>query len=165
MVKKLLFLMVVLFGTMVSAQTIAPPCKEVPALNKQILETLKPYIGKKIGRGECWDAAELALNTVKADWDGVYAYGRVIDIKKECIQPGDILQMENVELEVVTEEGGYSESFPHHTAIVYSVKPNGELELIHQNTGQFGQKMGVTPFNLAHKTKGTLTFYRPVAKK
>lgn len=167
MVKKLLFLLLLICGTSVSAQTqtIAQPCKEIPALNKQILETLKPYIGKKIGRGECWDAAELALNTVKADWDGMYAYGRIIDISKECIQPGDILQMENVELKVISEEGGYSESFPHHTAIVYAVNGAGDLELIHQNTGQFGRKMGVTPFNLAHKTKGTLTFYRPVAMK
>lgn len=163
--KKWLFLVFLTIGITVSAQTIAPPCKEVPALNKQILETLKPYIGKKIGRGECWDAAELALNTVQADWDGMYAYGRVIDISKECIQPGDILQMENVYLEVITDEGGYTESFPHHTAIVYSVKPNGELELIHQNTGQYGQRMGVTAFNIANKKKGTLTFYRPVAKK
>lgn len=147
------------------SQTVAQPCKEIPALNKQILSTLKPYIGKKIARGECWDAAELALNAVKAEWDGVYGFGRIIDISKECIQPGDIVQMENVYLEVKTETGGYSESFPHHTAIVYAVKGAGELELLHQNTGYFNGKMGVTSFNLKDKTKGTLTFYRPVAKE
>lgn len=163
--KKLIFMVVFGLSTSVSAQTIAPPCKEVPALNKEILATLKPYMGKKIERGECWDAAELALNAVKAEWDGMYAFGRKIDISKECIQPGDIVQMENVYMEVKTENGGYSESFPHHTAIVYSVKAGGELELLHQNTGYFNGKMGVTSFNLKNKTKGTLTFYRPVAKE
>lgn len=147
-----------------SAQEFAAPCKDVPALNQAILDALKPYIGKKIGRGECWDAAELALNKVNADWDGLYVFGRVIDIEKECIQPGDIVQFDKVEMEVKTENGGYSESFYQHTAIVYKVNGPGDLQLIHQNTGQFGRKMGVTDFNLANKTKGNMTFYRPVKK-
>jgi hypothetical protein len=148
----------------VSAQDFAAPCKEVPALNQAILDALKPYIGKKIGRGECWDAAELGLNKVNADWDGLYVFGRVIDVEKECIQPGDIVQFDKVEMEVKTENGSYSESFYQHTAIVYKVNGAGDLQLIHQNTGQFGRKMGVTDFNLANKTKGNMTFYRPVKK-
>jgi hypothetical protein len=147
-----------------SAQQFAAPCKEVPALNQAIVDVLKPYIGKKIARGECWDAAELALNKVNAEWDGLHVFGRAIDITKECIQPGDIVQFEEVEMEVKTENGGYSESFYHHTAIVYTVKGPGDLQFIHQNTGQFGRKMGVTDFNLANKTKGTMTFYRPMKK-
>lgn len=148
----------------VNAQEFAAPCKEVPALNQAIVDALKPFIGKKIARGECWDAAEMALNKVNADWDGLYVFGREIDIAKECIQPGDIVQFDKVEMEVKTENGSYSESFYQHTAIVYKVNGAGDLQLIHQNTGQFGRKMGVTDFNLANKTKGTMTFYRPVKK-
>ena len=148
----------------VNAQEFAAPCKEVPVLNQAIVDALKPFIGKKIARGECWDAAEMALNKVNADWDGLYVFGREIDITKECIQPGDIVQFDKVEMEVKTENGSYSESFYQHTAIVYKVNGAGDLQLIHQNTGQFGRKMGVTDFNLANKTKGTMTFYRPVKK-
>ena len=150
--------------SVVSAQEFAAPCKDVPALNQAIVDALKPFIGKKIARGECWDAAEMALNKVNADWDGLYVFGREIDITKECIQPGDIVQFDKVEMEVKTENGSYSESFYQHTAIVYKVNGAGDLQLIHQNTGQFGRKMGVTDFNLANKTKGTMTFYRPVKK-
>ena len=155
------FILLISFGA--QAQY-ADPCKEIPSLNQAILDVLKPYMGKKIGRGECWDAAELALNKVGAEWDGLYVFGREIDVKTECIQPGDIVQFENVQLEVKTENGGYSESFGHHTAIVYKVNGPGAIELIHQNTGQYGRKMGVTTLNLAHKTKGTITFFRPVKK-
>lgn len=142
----------------------AEPCAEIPELNQSILNVLKPYLGKKILRGECWDAAKLALNEVGAEWDGLYNFGRKIDLKKECIQPGDIVQFEKAELTVVLENGSYSESFYHHTAIVYSVKSAGELQILHQNTGQFGKKMGVTELNLATITKGTFTIYRPVGK-
>jgi hypothetical protein len=139
----------------------AQPCAEVPELNKAILDVLRPYIGKKIARGECWDAAQLALNTVGAKWDGLYDYGREINIKTECIQPGDIIQLENVKVEVIENGGGYTETFGHHTAIVYKVNGPGDLELLHQNTGQFGRKMGVTTFNLKNKKSGTMTFFRP----
>jgi len=159
-----LFLSLILLISFGASAQYAEPCKEIPTLNKAILAVLKPYMGKKIGRGECWDAAELALNKVGAEWDGLYAFGKEIDVATECIQPGDIVQFEKVKLEVKTEHGGYSESFDHHTAIVYKVNGPGDIELLHQNTGQFGKKMGVTTLNLAHKTTGTITFFRPVKK-
>jgi hypothetical protein len=141
----------------------AEPCKEVPALNQQIIDLLTPFLGKKIDRGECWDAAKLALNSVGAEWDGLYAFGRVVNVKTECIQPGDIVQFEQVFIEVREGNSGYTETFEHHTAIVYKVNGPGNVELIHQNTGQFGRKMGITTLNLAHIKKGTITFFRPVA--
>jgi len=142
----------------------AEPCTEIPPLNQEVLNVLEPYMGRKLDRGECWDAAKLALNKVKADWDGLYAFGRVIDPKKECIQPGDIVQFEKAEFKIETENGSYSETFGHHTAIVYKVNGPGDLQLLHQNTGQNGKKMGVTSLNLKFKTKGKITIYRPVPK-
>jgi hypothetical protein len=142
----------------------AEPCKEVPALNKAVVEAVKPYLGKQLDRGECWDAAKLALNAVGAEWDGLYNYGRKIDVKTECIQPGDIVQFEGVKIEVREGNSGYYEVFEHHTAIVYAVKGPGDVELIHQNTGQFGRKMGVSGLKLSTVKKGEITFYRPVKK-
>jgi hypothetical protein len=160
--KHLLFL--VTFVTFAASPQYAEPCKEVPALNKAVVETVKPYLGKKLDRGECWDAAKLALNTVGAEWDGLYNYGRKIDVKTECIQPGDIVQFEGVKIEVREGNSGYYEVFEHHTAIVYEVNGPGDVELIHQNTGQFGKKMGVSNLKLATVKKGEITFYRPVKK-
>lgn len=139
------------------------PCGEAPELNKQIIRILTPYNGKKIGRGECWDAAQLALDKSGAHWDGEYGYGKIIDTAKECVYPGDIVQFENVRLEFQSETGGFVETFGHHTAIVYKVNGPGDYQLFHQNTGQYGRKMGITDLNTRYITKGTLTFYRPVS--
>jgi hypothetical protein len=161
--KFLLSLFVLLqFGAHAQTARYAEPCTgDIPALNQGILDVLKPYIGKKIGRGECWDAAQLALNAVGAKWDGLYVFGRVVNVRTECIQPGDIVQFEKAEFEVKTENGSMSEQLDHHTAIVYKVNGPGDLELLHQNTGQYGRKMGVTQLNLANKKRGTVTVYRP----
>src|SRR5690242_6004293 len=35
-------------------------CDSIPALNSEILKVLKPYMGQKILRGECWDVLSLA---------------------------------------------------------------------------------------------------------
>ena len=161
--KLLAFLTFSLLSLSLAAQ-FAAPCSEVPAINQQILDVLKPYIGKKIDRGECWDAAKLALDKVNADWDGLYKFGRVIDTKKECIQPGDIVQFEKAEFKIEVENGYTSESFAHHTAIVYAVNGPGELQLMHQNTGYAGKKMAVSSLNLNYRTKGKVTIYRPVPR-
>lgn len=159
------FITVVVFFllTTIAHGQFATPCTETPELNQQILQVLNPYVGKKIGRGECWDAAKLALETVGAEWDGLYVFGRAIDVKKECIQPGDIIQFEKVEVRTEFPDGRITvETFGHHTSIVYSVKPGGNLELLHQNTGYTGRKMGITALNLAGITKGKYIVYRPV---
>jgi len=161
--KSFLILPFLLLSIALKAQY-AAPCAEVPELNQQIVKVLKPYIGKKISRGECWDAAKLALDAVGAKWDGLYEFGRVVNVKTECIQPGDILQFENAVFKTTDATGTMVEQFPHHTAIVSLVKGPGELEIMHQNTGQSGKKMTVSSLNLKDLTKGKVTVYRPVAK-
>lgn len=143
----------------------AASCAEIPALNQEILKVLKPYKGKKIDRGECWDAAKLALDAVDAEWNGLYVFGREIDPKKECIQPGDIIQFEKVKVEIRTDDMITEEEYSHHTAIVYSVKSPGSLELFHQNTGYTGRKMGITAFDLKNVKKGSVKIFRPVPKE
>lgn len=137
-------------------------CDSTSALNQEILKVVKPYIGKKVDRGECWDLANLALNQVNATWDGLLNYGKKVDWKKDCIQPGDILQFEKVELKgMVDGNMEYTETFYHHTAIVYTVHDDGTVELIHQNTGQYGKKVGITTMNFNDLKKGTIQAYRP----
>ena len=161
--KYLFFIATFCFGIVTKAQY-ASDCGKIPELNKEIPQVLKPYNGKKISRGECWDAAKLALDKLNAEWDGLYVFGREIDPKKECVQPGDIVQFENVEVEIRSEKMIAREQYPHHTAIVYTVKSPGNFELFHQNTGYTGRKMGITDLDLRNIKKGTLKIYRPVPK-
>lgn len=138
-------------------------CDSTNTLNSEILKVVEPYIGKKIDRGECWDLANFALTEVGATWDGLLDYGTEYDYSKQCMQPGDILQFEKVEMKGEDENGnGYMETFYHHTAIVYSVGENGEVQLMHQNTGQFGKKVGISTLYFADMKKGKIQAYRPV---
>ncbi len=163
MIRFPLLLLFILAVQSVSLAQYASPCNEIPELNAAILKSLKPFIGKKLDRGECWDVAFYSLNKVGAKWDGLYDFGRKIDTKNECIQPGDIVQFENVKVEAKFEgKPKYTEFFAHHTAVVFAVTSAGVIELLHQNTGQFGKKMGVSPLKLSEITKGEITFFRPI---
>jgi len=144
------------------ARQLPVACDSTGSLNSEILKVVKPCIGKKIDRGECWDLAKFALDKVNASWDGFMDFGKEFDWKKECLQPGDILQFEGVVFEGKNEAYKYSESFYHHTAIVYSIGENGEVELIHQNTGQYGKKVGVSTIYFKDLKKGKIQAYRPV---
>jgi hypothetical protein len=53
-------------------------CDSIPSINKQIIVFVKNNIGKKVGRGECWDLANEGLNFVSAKWDGEYNFGKEI---------------------------------------------------------------------------------------
>jgi hypothetical protein len=137
-------------------------CKENSEINSAIIRVVQPTIGKKIERGECWDLVQYALNNAKASWDGLNDFGQEYDPKKACVQPGDVIRFEKVQLEWKDEKGnGYTEQFGHHYAIVYAVSADGVLTLIHQNTGQHGRKVGLTTMDLRHMTKGKLIFFRP----
>ena len=138
-------------------------CDSVPELNQQIVALADKKLRKKVDRGECWDLAKYVLDETNAEWDDYEVYGKLINRKKECIIPGDIIQFENIKLQ--WEEGGakYYETMKHHTAIVYEVVSQDELILIHQNTGQHGKKVGTTTFRLYAIKKGKLLIYRPVA--
>ena len=145
------------------AKQLPVPCDSTSALNQEILDAVKPYVGKKVDRGECWDLAKLALDKTGAKWDGYMDFGKKIDWKKDCLQPGDILQFEKVEFSGTDKDKNkYTESFYHHTALVYAVHDDGTIELIHQNAGQSGKKVGVSPLNFADMKKGTIQAYRPV---
>src|SRR4051812_31109665 len=71
-------------------------CDKIPELNQQMLDFVKSQMNKKVGRGECWDLAAQGLNKIGANWDKDYGFGKEIDIKKECVFPGDIFQFEGV---------------------------------------------------------------------
>lgn len=136
-------------------------CDSVPALNSEILKVLKPYMGQKILRGECWDVLSLALNETHAEWNGYDVFGTSYDYKKECISPGDIIAFKGVKFGGVQNGQKYFEEMEKHFAVVKEVKANGELMLWHQNTGRFGRKLGESSIFIGDLKKGKLEFFRP----
>ncbi|MEO6305714.1 MAG: hypothetical protein ABIP51_21365 [Bacteroidia bacterium] len=137
-------------------------CDSTPVLNKQIIAFVKTKIGKKVGKGECWDVAAEALNSTGAKWDGSYVFGKEVNYKKDCVFPGDIMQFEGITLKYDMDGKHYMEKMAHHTAIVYEVKGREEFVLADQNTGRSGKKVGLSPFNFVDITKGKFKIFRPV---
>lgn len=136
-------------------------CDAVPALNQEIVSYVKTTIGKKVGRGECWDLAQEALNKVNAKWDGGYGFGRKVNPKNECVFPGDIIQFSNVTVTYQKDRSYFMEKMEKHTAIIYEVRSPEDLVLADQNTGMSGRKVGVHDLGIKNITTGTYTIFRP----
>ena len=139
----------------------------LPKLNQKVVHFANARKGKKVGNGECWTLADQALKSAGAkrpgrDDLGNYAFGRRLG-SKETLRPGDILQFEKAEFVHRGENRWSRQSFPHHTAIVYRVS-GSKLTLLHQNVN--GKRtVQMTTLDLSERTKGTVTGYRPQARK
>jgi hypothetical protein len=160
--KFILFLLASFFVKNISAQS------TIPEANATIIKYIESVIGKKVDRGECWDLANQALKLVKADWDGEFKYGKLLDPKKDTIYPGDIIQFKNVVIEEVEENGNETlttkQKMAQHTAIVYKVNGQGDFMIAHQNTSFSGRKVGVSRLVLKYVKRGQIYIYRPVTK-
>lgn len=135
----------------------------LPVLNQRIVDYTVAQEGKKVDRGECWDLAAAALNAAGAKWDGMYGFGRQLDLQVEAILPGDIAQFEGVLMEHRTENRREQFSFMKHTAVVTAVNGPDEVVIMHQNFGQAGRKVSSLRLILSDLVKGRLLFYRPVS--
>lgn len=143
------------------AQNSMPASSPTPALNKQIVAFVDKHMGKKIGRGECWDLAKYSLNEAGAKWDKAFKYGKPVDPKKDEVFPGDFIQFENVKVQFEKDGGIHTETMTQHTAVVYKVKAPGVYVIAHQNNAFSGRKMGTSELDLATVKRGKLKFYRP----
>lgn len=138
------------------------PCDGIPALNTEIIKYVKTKVSKKVGRGECWDLAAEALNTVGAKWDGDYGFGKPVNLNKECVYPGDVIQFTDVTVMYQKDQSIFTEVMQQHTAIIYEVKAAKEFVLADQNTGSSGKTVGLHPLELKNITSGTFKIYRPI---
>ena len=152
----------IIFSCLVLNSVVAQ-CDSISLINKKIVEFASSKMNKKVGTGECWDLAKFALEAANANWDGLYGFGRKLE-KGQCIMPGDIIQFEKVKVKWNDGQKDYMEQFPHHTAIIYSVSSNDQVELIHQNTGYNGKKVTTSRLNFKGITSGKYTIYRPESK-
>ena len=136
-------------------------CDSTPALNQDIIAYVNKHIKRTVGRGECWDLAAEPLNELGATWDKNYDYGMKVNYKTDCIYPGDIIQFEGVLIKTKKGNMTITSVMDHHTAIVYEVKDVGKYIIAHQNTNDFGRKVGLSELDLANIQKGRFTIYRP----
>ncbi len=143
-----------------------------PDLNAKVIEFVNQNMAKKVSRGECWDLAAGALEHANAYFDRsslktAMIYGKELNPKKDEIIPGDLIQFKKVRMKWTEGNRTFERSLgmPDHTAIVYNVNGPGDYEIAHQNTGEWGKKVGVNNLQLDRITGGKLYFYRPVASK
>ncbi len=136
----------------------------VPPLNAKVLNYAKSHLGKQVGDGECWALANEALRAAGAHQPGragypAYVFGKQVSLN--AIVPGDVLQFEQVRFAHRYPDGrSYSSDFPHHTAIVYSVRGH-EITLIQQNSNGV-RKVTTGTINLDHRSPGgALKAFRP----
>ena len=139
-------------------------CDEVPAVNRKVHSFVKSSLGKKIGRGECWDLAAQALNSAGAKWDGAFGFGKPVDPKKDCVYPGDVIQYTDVRVHYQKGNNFYDEEMYRHTAVVFQVKEKGKYVVAEQNTNKLGKKVGLSDLELANVSKGKVAFFRPVVQ-
>jgi hypothetical protein len=137
-------------------------CDSIPPLNKEIISFVKTKINKKVGRGECWDLAAEALNTVQANWDKDFKFGKLVNPKTECVFAGDIIQFEEVKIKYEKNGSFYSETMMQHTAIIYTVNEQENFIIAEQNTSRLGKKVGFSDLELKNIVKGKVKIYRPI---
>ena len=147
----------------ISSSLNAQDCDSIPAINSTIVEFAKSKVNTTIARGECWDLIKYALDDANAEWDGFENFGSVVNEKKDCLFPGDVIQFTKIKIKYKDGEFTYTESMYHHTAIILEVSnDNNDLVILHQNSAQHGKKVGVGNFKLDTIIAGELTFYRPI---
>jgi hypothetical protein len=140
-----------------------PQGSQLPPLNQKVLEFVEANMGKKVGRGECWDLASEALQHAGAVWDGKYTFGRCIDPTREEVLPGDIAQFENVYVKDRTGNVLREERMAKHTAVIHEVHEPGIFTLAHQNTDVTGKKVGKSRFLMKSVVRGKVLIYRPTS--
>src|SRR5262249_1704303 len=129
-------------------------------------------VGQAVGDGECWAFVYEALNAAGAKRPGqeymeLYQFGwRVYGLFN--IQPGDVLQFENVNFKHTNPDGSWSSSsFPHHTAIVAHVTyrfGGMRITLLHQNVGGNRTVLQSAIYLRDRQPGGTIRAYRPVPR-
>lgn len=132
------------------------PSAQISELQREVLNYAADNIGRKIGRGECWDLADQALRAAGAEPPRGYTFGTPVPLEE--IQPGDILQFTSARFD----EPGYWTimGMPNHTAVVHAVGDTRAF-ILQQN---FDGKRYVTTYdlNLNNLTSGSIEAFRPV---
>ncbi len=147
----------------VLATLAAGAAQAAPPLNLKVLQFARAQMGRQVGNGECWTLADQALDAAGAHRPGrngyaSYVFGREIGLR--ALQPGDVIQFENVHFEHHSPNGSwYSNDFPHHTVIVARVQGQ-RITLLHQNING-DRRVQTGTIDLADRQGGSMRYFRP----
>jgi hypothetical protein len=147
------------------------------SVDARVVEYARSKLGQKVGDGECTALAAAALRHAGAGLPGRGGEPWGEERKSLAdVRPGDILQFEGVRLvnRRVRDDGAIvtrNMNFPHHTAVVSSVKRRGKqpaLVILHQNIAMDGDEarrkvVQEWTIDLADRKKGTIRAYQPLA--
>jgi len=133
------------------------------ATNKHILAFTKQAIGTTVGRGECWDLAQKALDYSGSIWKKPFQFGFPLK-KGDAPLPGDIIQFQSTRFEWQkgNRSGWKQLGAPNHTSIVYAVK-GSNIQLAHQNVNGV-RKVFLDSIDLNHIVSGSYKIFRPYKK-
>jgi hypothetical protein len=115
----------------------------------------KEHLGKQVGNGECWTLADEAFKAcgLKRPGGDMRVWGRLLDLKKEKIQAGDIVEYRSAKFS----DGSFTG--PEHTSVVIKGGRRGVV-VAHQNWSgnKTVSEAGFDPDSL---TAGKVMVYRP----
>lgn len=125
--------------------------RNTPAANARVIAWVRARQGKKIGRGECWDLADQAIDGLGLARPGTSEWGKLLP-KGAAYFPGDVIQWFK------------AESGRLHTAVIDGSTAPGHVRVLHQNWAS-GQERGrkVGPGRYAPKDLAKARVYRPHA--
>jgi hypothetical protein len=168
-------ILLVLFASLV----FVPAQAQDSALNQGIIQFCQEHMGQKVGDGECFALANVALHQAGGTRsfrdnpaNGDYVWGALVLSMEgtgsaqassgslESVQAGDIIQFRDCRFQ----HKKSWVSFGHHTAVIAQVGNDGKEWKIYQEN--FGGKKIVTTLTLHPKelTKGWFRVYQPMKK-
>ena len=176
--KKYYTLFIILFAVLSVTESF--PAEGVEYLNEQVLAFAQEKMGKKIGRGECWDLAAQPLKALDATWNNKFEFGKKIatgdsrGLKLESgmtLIPGDIIHFFKVKSSWTKNYpdgrkawGSETIGMPDHVAVLKKFDGKTVLTLLHQNVS--GKRYMVeTTTDIANIKSGKFIVYRPYREK
>lgn len=115
----------------------------------------KQQLGKKVGNGECWTLADEAFKAcgLKRPGKDLRVWGRLLDLKKEKMQAGDIVEYRSAKFSNGSTTG------PEHTAVV--VKGGKRKATIAEQNWGGNKTVRETEFHADMLVDGEIMVYRP----
>lgn len=150
---------ILLFALAAHALAAQAQTSERPPVGEAVATFAEARMGQQVGRGECWDLAQYALDHAHARWDGRYGFGDKVG--KTDVQRGDIVQFDKVLIERRTGRSVEQVNMGPHTGIVLEVEAPGRFVMAHQNFGPEGRTVSRYELALDQVKRGRITFYRP----
>lgn len=115
----------------------------------------KQQLGKKVGNGECWTLANEAFKAcgLKRPGKDIRVWGRLLDLNKEKMQPGDIVEYRSAKFSDGSTTG------PEHTAVV--VKGGKRKATIAEQNWGGNKTVREKEFHVDMLVAGKIMVYRP----